>query len=111
MPLDYPSNMPIDDIKEYFGEEIGFYFAFLSHLTSGQLPMVPVAIFAQAVALIMIANGSTAMYAEACFAVFGVCGLSVIMDSWQYRQNEMAHKWACYGCTESQPPRPGQCPD
>jgi hypothetical protein len=30
----WPWNQPFDDIKEYFGEAIGLYFIFISHLSS-----------------------------------------------------------------------------
>jgi hypothetical protein len=44
LPLDWPWNMPSFEIKEYLGEELAFYFAFLAHLTSGQMPLIPIAI-------------------------------------------------------------------
>ena len=51
MPLDWPWKMPIDQIKEYFGEEVGFYFGFLSALTTGMVPIVPLGIAAQVTSL------------------------------------------------------------
>jgi hypothetical protein len=47
LPLDWPWNLPKNEISQYFGREMGFYFAFLGHLTSGLLPVAVLALAAQ----------------------------------------------------------------
>lgn len=107
MPLDWPWNLPKDLIKEYYGEEVGFYFAFLAHLTSGLLPLAPCGVAAQIVASAMLSSDWQGMPVEALFAVVGLGGYSVILDTWRYRQSERAHLWYTYGCQSNLPARPG----
>jgi hypothetical protein len=43
-----PWHLPVFEIKEYFGEELGFYFSFLGHLTTGIFTLAPFGVGAQA---------------------------------------------------------------
>jgi hypothetical protein len=108
MPLDWPSKIPVNEIKEYFGEEIGFYFAFLGHYVSGLLPIVPVAVVVWVLSVLeMTALTHDAMYASAGFSIVMTCGYSVILDSWKCKQSSLAHEWSAFGAERSLPPRPG----
>lgn len=107
MPWSMPWKLPTHEIKEYFGEEIGFYFKFLGHLASGLLFLSLFAITAQVFGLVNVFFGEKIMLSEAVFAVFAAGVYSVILDSWRYDQNKTAHLWEVYGCQKSVPPRPG----
>jgi anoctamin-10 len=107
MPWSMPWKLPTHEIKEYFGEEIGFYFKFLAHIASGLLVLSFFAIIAQVVGLVGIVNGNRIMMAEAVFAVFAAGVYSVILDTWRYDQNKTAHLWEVFGCIKGLPPRPG----
>jgi len=73
MPLDWPWKLPMWGIKEYFGEEVGFYFAFLGHLTSFLVPLAPVAVMASVASASVLSAlpDSQNMYPEAMLSVFG----------------------------------------
>lgn len=107
MPLAPPWKLPTTAIKNYFGEEIGFYFMFLAHLSTGFLLLSVIAIIAQIWGLVEMVEGSKIMMAEAMFALIGACIYSVILDKWRFEQNKTAHLWEVYGCQKHVPPRPG----
>lgn len=108
LPLSLPSKLPINDIKDYFGEEIGFYFAFLGHLVSGLMPLFPFAVAAQIASIVLLTQGKFSnMIPEAICAVVGTATFTVIIDKWVCEQSELAHLWECFGCRKELPPRPG----
>jgi hypothetical protein len=86
----WPWNMPTNDMSEYFGKEIAFYFAFLSTLTSGFMMLAGLALLAQVMAYV-------GYYPEVCvlFALLGVCAYGAILDAWRMEQSKVCHLWGC----------------
>eukprot|EP00615_Pteridomonas_danica_P004290 CAMPEP_0114374788 /NCGR_PEP_ID=MMETSP0101-20121206/35870_1 /TAXON_ID=38822 ORGANISM="Pteridomonas danica, Strain PT" /NCGR_SAMPLE_ID=MMETSP0101 /ASSEMBLY_ACC=CAM_ASM_000211 /LENGTH=830 /DNA_ID=CAMNT_0001528687 /DNA_START=1 /DNA_END=2493 /DNA_ORIENTATION=- len=107
MPLDYPWKIPATAIKNYFGEEIGFYFKFLAHLATGLSILAVFAVACQIWGFVGMANGDPIMMGEVVFALIGVCSYSVILDNWHFEQSKVAHLWEVYNCQKHVPPRPG----
>jgi hypothetical protein len=107
LTLDWPWKLPLVPIKEYFGDEIAFYFAFLGHLTSGLLFLAGFAVLTQVVSLSMRDIDGGAMYAESVFALLASGAFFVMLDSWKYYEGQQAVLWEVYGCLTSLPPRPG----
>jgi len=116
MPLDWPWKLPLDDIADYFGEELGMYFGFLGHISSWTLTFAPCALAAQALAIYghlnplnSVTGGGKheALYVEAWFALIGGAVYALCIDSWRCEQAKLAHTWNTYGCTTKLPPRPG----
>ena len=104
---DWPWKLPLVDIKQYFGDEIAFYFAFLGHLTSGLLFLAGFAMIAQVFSLSTWQTDDGAMYAESFFALLALGAFFVILDSWKYFEGQKAVLWQVHGCRKSLPPRPG----
>lgn len=78
MPLDWPWRVPCDDIMEYFGKEVAFYFAFLTHLTTGFMVLAVLGVGAEILAIYsLVALRWEAMYIESVSAVVSVCFFGV----------------------------------
>jgi hypothetical protein len=108
LPLDLPRNLPVTDIKDYFGEEIGFYFAFLKHLVTHLMPLAPVAAIGQIVSLVFMFTGREGnMMPEAVVSLISTATLTMLLDKWVCEEARLSHLWECYGCRKELPPRPG----
>ena len=110
LPLTWPWRLPVNEIRGYLGEEVGFYFGFLGHLTTGFLPLAPVGILATIASVSGQSSGGferRSMYPEAFFALLATSAYSVVLDSWRYKQNTLAHLWTTFGAASKLPPRPG----
>ena len=108
MPLDWPQALPVNEIKEYFGEEVGFYFGFLGHYVVGLMYIVPFALVAWVVGVLELSvMEHKAMYSSAVFAIVFTCVYSMILDSWKCKQSSLAHEWSAFGSERALPPRPG----
>lgn len=100
--------LPQNEIMEYFGEEIGFYFAFLSHYCYCLLPMVPVAVAFQCWQIGELTEKDNIYMFSSCWAalVFTIV-YSIILNTWGMEQSALAHRWHAYGSHGKLPPRPG----
>lgn len=108
LPISSPHQLPVTEIKDYFGEEIGFYFAFLKHLVVGLLPLVPVATVGQIVSLVFMASDMAGnMIPEAIVSLIATGYLTLLLDKWVCEEARLSHLWECYGCRKELPPRPG----
>ena len=96
----WPGALPIDDINEYLGKEVAFYFAFLRQLTVGLAYLCPVALLAQVAAIVGAAGlGWRAQYVESLFCVVGTASYAVVLDAWRYEQSSVSHLWGVFGFT------------
>ena len=106
---------------EYFGEEIGFYFAFLGHLVYSLIPLVPISLalaswqFAE-FDYLRKEDAKTddcdddikpVMFSSAWAALIFTIAYSLILNKWKCDQSALSHLWHCYGTTDAVPPRPG----
>jgi len=107
MPMDWPWKLPLTAIKDYLGDEMAFYFAFLGSIATGLMFIAPVAVAIQLISWVNAGHYKGAMHAEAIFAVLMVCALSFVLDLYKSDQSKLAHLWEVYGCRKSFPPRPG----
>ena len=99
--------LPCDAIMEYFGEEIGFYFAFLSHYVYCLLPMVPIATAFQAWQVWELWRGTVRMFSSAVASLVFTVAYSLILNKWKCDQSAIAHRWHAYDSHSRIPPRPG----
>jgi len=108
IPLDWPWKLPLSAISDYFGEEIGFYFGFLGHLTHILMPLALVACVAQWYSMHeMTSVGERRLYASSLFAIFGVFYYGAALDKWSCDQSSLAMKWNTFGSERLVPARPG----
>ncbi|OQR85391.1 anoctamin-like protein [Achlya hypogyna] len=104
-----PWKQPISEIRDYFGERIGFYFAYLGHYTTWLMYSSIVGFIVFALKMIndpkdvMVVGSdnvtrksevpSVMTYAIPIFAVFMCIWATLFMESWKREQNVLAMKW------------------
>lgn len=87
---------PFEEIRLYFGEAIALYFTFLSCYTSALI--IPVFLgFLQ-----LLVSRETVPF----FCVFNVVWVTIVLEIWKRRSNELAFKWGTIGMTSLDEPRP-----
>ncbi|XP_076826262.1 anoctamin-10-like [Brachyhypopomus gauderio] len=95
------SAQPLDDIRNYFGEGIAIYSAFLEFFTFALVPMVPIGIL-----YYLFAWEDYNRYV--LFAVFNLVWSTVFLELWKRQCAQLAYGWGTLSCkTAYEEPRPG----
>ncbi|KAF0737038.1 hypothetical protein Ae201684P_000140 [Aphanomyces euteiches] len=112
-----PWDQPLDNIRDYFGERIAFYFAYLGHYSTY---LLYAAVFGL---LIFIAQSflketrttldsgeilviSSNLYLIPAFGLFMCIWSTIFLETWKREQNVLAMKWGMSGLSEEEIPRP-----
>lgn len=77
---------PINKIREYFGEKIALYFAFLGMYT---IALIPPAF----IGVIYFITSWESMYREAIFAVFNLIWATIFLEVWKRYCSELTYRW------------------
>ncbi|XP_065163565.1 anoctamin-10 isoform X3 [Atheta coriaria] len=94
--LTFFRTQPFAEIREYFGEAICLYFTFLGFYTTALL----IPLFLGCVQLLIGAE------AVPFFCVFNVVWVTVFLEVWKRKSNELAFQWGTIGMTSMDEPRP-----
>eukprot|EP01083_Nonionella_stella_P159561 520652_1 len=92
-----------DNIREYFGEYIAFYYAFLSHYILWLLPMV---VFGLIWFGIQLVSGTIAVAGSALYVLLCVVWSTVMIEVWYRRESALRFKWGMCRHRETEVPRP-----
>ncbi|RHY28036.1 hypothetical protein DYB32_006913 [Aphanomyces invadans] len=112
-----PWNQPLDSIREYFGERIAFYFAYLGHYTTF---MVYAAVVGALVFTAQRFIGDTRQnfgkeevlvlshtpYLIPAFGFFMCVWSTIFLETWKREQNVLAMKWGMSELAQEENPRP-----
>ncbi|XP_069112158.1 anoctamin-10-like isoform X1 [Argopecten irradians] len=82
----FAKEQPIHHIREYFGEKIGMYFAFLGFYTVALIPPAFIGI-------LYLVTSWKSMYREAIFAVFNLVWATIFLEAWKRYCSELSFKW------------------
>ena len=113
---------PLDDIRDYYGEKVGFYFAFLHHYTRWlayiALPSLATLII-QLMPPSVSCGGNDFAVGSLCqmwtgldnvfvpvFAVFISTWSALFLEYWKRYQSVLGFKWDCTDFEEEEPVRP-----
>ena len=98
-----PWAMPINQVKDYYGEKIGFYFLWLSHYCSWLLGAAGMGLIAWSVTTAEDEADSSGMpYFAAAIAVWS----GLLMEQWRRKQKRYAMEWGMVGFESETLPRP-----
>lgn len=103
-----PFAQPLMDIKDYFGEKVALYYAWLGHFTF--MLIIP-ALFAAAVELFFYFRGEQIQYSGIDWATYGY-GIAVLtwgtvyIQMWRQECRAIAVKWGTRGFENEEKPRP-----
>lgn len=95
----YYLDQPLDQVQEYFGEKIAFYFAFLELYTRWLvLPSIAgIGLFA-----IQIYNSSLDQPLAPYYAIFMAIWASLFLIAWKRRAHVLAYRWGVLGFEEEE---------
>ncbi|XP_040209002.1 anoctamin-10 [Rana temporaria] len=95
------SQQPIDEIRHYFGDTIGLYFAFLEYFTWALLPMASVGLLYYAFTWENYDN-------YVIFAMFNLIWATVLLEVWKRYSSTLAYRWGSLLMKRQfEEPRPG----
>ncbi|XP_018321990.1 anoctamin-10 isoform X2 [Agrilus planipennis] len=86
---------PLDEIKIYFGESIALYFTFLGFYTTALL-------FPTFLGFVQLLVSIETL---PVFCIFNVIWVTVFLEMWRRKSNELAYKWGTIGMTSLGEPR------
>ena len=97
---------PIDEVRNYFGEKIAFYFAWLSHFTNW---LVAPGIVGAILALFLLSRKVEEVNRSVIGPVFGIflmVYMTVYLEFWKRRSAKLAFDWGVTDYTKKEPDRP-----
>ncbi|XP_072268459.1 anoctamin-10 [Pyxicephalus adspersus] len=95
------SQQPVDEIRHYFGDTIGLYFAFLEYFTWALLPMASVGLLYYSFTWESYDN-------YVIFAMFNLVWATVILEVWKRYSATLAYRWgSLLKKRQFEEPRPG----
>ncbi|KAL7045117.1 hypothetical protein ACKWTF_002152 [Chironomus riparius] len=90
-------NQPIEKIRKYFGDAIGFYFSFVGFYTSALV--IPTIL---GILQFLFGDGETTPY----FCCLYVVWMAVFLEIWKRKCSAMAYKWGTLSLATIELPRP-----
>jgi len=96
-------NQPLRDIREYYGEQIGIYFAFLSFYTKWLA--VP-ALSGLIIFIWQMAKGTVDVAGTPIMAVIVVVWATTMLEAWKRREAELSAEWGMGDFLEKETARP-----
>ncbi|EDO33029.1 predicted protein, partial [Nematostella vectensis] len=98
--LNVSAKLPLDDIKEYFGETMAMYFAFLQFYSMTLIPPVLLIV-------VFALSNAHDQTKNTVFAVLNLLWATIFLEAWKRRCSEMSFKWGTLkGGIEVEEPRP-----
>jgi len=101
--LAYPWEQPLWDIKEYFGEKIGLYFAFLGHYTTMLLYPAATGFL---IFLHVVITLDTSAESVPFFALFVSFWSILMLELWKRKEVTLRLEWGMVGFEEEEKDRP-----
>jgi hypothetical protein len=98
-------SLPLYQIKEYFGEKVGLYFAFMEHLCRCLAPPALIGVPLQ-VAVFVLDDYSAPFLPF--FSYFIAVWAVVMLELWKRREKALALEWGMLGFETSEVDRPGK---
>jgi hypothetical protein len=100
------NNSPIDEIRNYFGEKIAFYFAWLSHFTAW---LVAPGFVGVLLAFFLVSRKIEEVNRSIIGPIFGVLlmiYMTVYLEFWKRRSATLAFNWGVTDYDKREPDRP-----
>jgi hypothetical protein len=103
----WPWNQPLDLIKDYFGQRIGFYFLYLQHYTT--MLMGP-ALLGVIYDVLLAVYGNDGIYIVAVAQPIYLCLMlvwsTIYVELWKGKQSELGMRWGMHGYIQNEQDRP-----
>lgn len=97
-----PWRMPIHELRAYLGDQMGFYFLFLSCFMQHCLYVGAVGA-AFAIAILCVENEHTKEVIACVLAPVILLGLGGFLEHFRQQQSTFAKEWGCYAWTSGKP--------
>eukprot|EP00475_Leptophrys_vorax_P019655 TRINITY_DN26951_c0_g1_i1.p1 TRINITY_DN26951_c0_g1~~TRINITY_DN26951_c0_g1_i1.p1 ORF type:complete len:822 (+),score=220.07 TRINITY_DN26951_c0_g1_i1:213-2468(+) len=101
-----PFQLDIDEIRDYFGEEVGLYFKFLEFYNKA---LVIIAIFGVLFFIAQAVEGIGTIYKSKVCWVMGIIGAlwsAFLMERWKQEESFLKVRWGTARFEEKEQPRP-----
>ena len=92
-----------DDIREYFGEYIAYYYAFLIHYIQSMLPMVIIGLIWF---IVQLGAGTISVGGSTFYVLICVIWSTIMIEAWYRKESSLKYKWGMCRYTETEVPRP-----
>ncbi len=94
---------PVDNIRDYFGERIAFYFVYLNHYVNA---LVSPAIGGLVTYIVKVIYGDPENFLMPYFTVFMILWSTFFIEFWKRRQITVAMQWGVHGFEAEETDRP-----
>ena len=97
---------PIDEIRNYFGEKIAFYFAWLTHFTNW---LIAPGIIGLCLALFLVSRKVEEVNRSIigpAFGIFLMVYMTIYLEFWKRRSATLAFRWGVSDFEKREPERP-----
>lgn len=105
-PSFYDFRLPLNKIRNYYGEKIALYFAFLSLLAKTSIVPGLIGLFVFIIQRSVSASSTLGITVNAIYCVFISCWATVFLEMWRRREAKLALSWGMLDFTQDEQLRP-----